>query len=124
MAVYEDVAQALELEIRQTLVSGDYLPSEAELAKRFSINRHTLRRAVDQLVDAGMLLRQHGKGTLVVEHAVEYNIGARARFTEALEAMGHKSFSEVIGRRVLVAAERDDEEGFVRAVVRVEDAPC
>jgi len=106
MAVYEDVAQALELEIRQTLVSGDYLPSEAELAKRFSINRHTLRRAVDQLVDAGMLLRQHGKGTLVVEHAVEYNIGARARFTEALEAMGHKSFSEVIGRRVLVAAER------------------
>lgn len=106
MAVYEDVAQVLEQEIRSTLRCGDYLPSEAELARRFSINRHTLRRAVDQLVDAGMLLRQHGKGTLVVEHAVKYNIGARARFSESLEAMGHAAFSEVIGRRVLVADER------------------
>jgi GntR family phosphonate transport system transcriptional regulator len=106
MAVYQDVAETLEQEIRQTLTCGDYLPSEAELARRFAINRHTLRRAVDQLVDAGMLLRQHGKGTLVVEHCVEYNIGARARFSESLEAMGHASFSEVIGRRVLVADER------------------
>lgn len=106
MAVYQDVARILEQDIRENLVSGDYLPSEAELARRFSINRHTLRRAVDQLVDAGMLLRQQGKGTLVVEHALEYNIGARARFSEALEAMGHNPVSEVIGRRVLVADER------------------
>lgn len=106
MAVYQDVAETLEQEIRQTLACGDYLPSEAKLAKRFSINRHTLRRAVDQLVDAGMLLRQHGKGTLVVEHTVEYIIGARARFSESLEAMGHAAFAEVIGRRVLVADER------------------
>lgn len=106
MAVYEDVAQTLEQEIRQNLACGDYLPSEAELARRFSINRHTLRRAVDQLVEAGMLLRQRGKGTLVVEHALEYNIGARARFSEALEALGHATFSEVISRRVLFADER------------------
>ncbi len=106
MAVYQEVAQSLEQEIRQTLNCGDYLPSEAELARRFAINRHTLRRAVDQLVDAGMLLRQRGKGTLVVERAVEYNIGARARFSESLESQGHASGCEVIGRRVLVADER------------------
>lgn len=106
MALYQDVAQTLEQEIRQQLSCGDYLPSEAELARRFSINRHTLRRAVDQLVDAGMLLRQRGKGTLVVEHSVQYNIGARARFSESLEAMGHSSFSQVIGRRVMVADAR------------------
>lgn len=106
MAVYQEVAQTLEQEIRRDLSCGDYLPSEAELAKRFSINRHTLRRAVDQLVDAGMLLRQRGKGTLVVEHSVQYNIGARARFSESLEAMGHTPHAEVIGRRVLVADER------------------
>ena len=103
MAVYQDVAQTLEQEIRQQLNCGDYLPSESELAQRFSINRHTLRRAVDQLVDAGMLLRQRGKGTLVVEHSVQHNIGARARFSESLEAMGHSTFSQVVSRRVLVA---------------------
>jgi len=106
MAVYEKVAQALEQEIRDSFHCGDYLPSEAELARRFAVNRHTLRRAVDQLVNAGMLLRQHGKGTLVVERAIEYNIGARACFSESLEALGHKSFSGVISRRVLVTDER------------------
>lgn len=105
MPVYQDVARTLEQEIRQTLSCGDYLPSEAELARRFAINRHTLRRAVDQLVDAGMLLRQQGKGTLVVEQAVEYNIGARARFSESLAAQGHAPCCEVISRRVLVADE-------------------
>lgn len=106
MAVYQEVAATLEQEIRQKLSCGEYLPSEAELAKRFSINRHTLRRAVDQLVDAGMLLRQHGKGTLVVEHSVEYNIGARPRFSESIEAMGHTPLAEVVSRRVLIIDER------------------
>lgn len=106
MAVYQEVAETLEQEIRQNLACGHYLPSEAELAKRFSINRHTLRRAVDQLVDVGMLLRQPGKGTLVIERSVEYNIGARARFSESLEAMGHAPLAEVVGRRVLAADER------------------
>lgn len=115
MAVYQDVARTLEKEIRETLRSGDYLPSEAELARRFEINRHTLRRAVDQLVDAGMLLRQHGKGTLVVEHALEYQIAARARFSESLEALGHSSRSEVIGRRVLVADDRLARKSWIPA---------
>lgn len=115
MAVYQDVARTLEKEIRETLRSGDYLPSEAELARRFEINRHTLRRAVDQLVDAGMLLRQHGKGTLVVEHALEYQIAARARFSESLEALGHPSRSEVIGRRVLVADDRLARKSWIPA---------
>ena len=106
MAVYKEIAQALEQDIRKNLSCGDYLPSEAELAKRFAINRHTLRRAVDQLVDAGMLLRQQGKGTLVVENTIAYTIGPRARFSESLEALGHSTCSEVIARRVLVADER------------------
>jgi GntR family phosphonate transport system transcriptional regulator len=106
MAVYQEIAQSLEQDIRQNLRSGDYLPSEAELARRFAVNRHTLRRAVDQLVDAGMLLRRHGKGTLVLEHALEYSIAARGRFSEALSALGHPATSEVIGRKVLVADDR------------------
>jgi GntR family phosphonate transport system transcriptional regulator len=106
MAVYKDISQVLEQDIRNNLSCGDYLPSEAELAKRFSINRHTLRRAVDQLVDAGMLLRQQGKGTLVVENTIAYNIGPRARFSESLQALGHSTCCDVIGRRVLVADER------------------
>lgn len=105
MAVYLEVARVLGQEIREKLSSGDYLPSEEQLAKRFSVNRHTLRRAVDELVNAGMVLRQQGKGTLVLEHALEYDIAARGRFSEAVEALGHHVEAEVVGRTLLQADE-------------------
>ncbi|GAA3968216.1 phosphonate metabolism transcriptional regulator PhnF [Allohahella marinimesophila] len=105
MAVYQEVARALEQEIRQNFRSGDYLPSEAVLAQRFSINRHTLRRAVDELIDAGMLLRQHGRGTQIIEHAVEYDIAARARFTESVEASGHHAEASIVDRKLMTADE-------------------
>ena len=103
MAIYQDVARALETEIREKLHSGDYLPSEIQLAQRFSINRHTVRRAIDELVQAGMVLRQQGKGTLVLEHSLQYRIGARGRFSESVEAMGHHSESRITGRGLLRA---------------------
>ncbi|WP_416396997.1 phosphonate metabolism transcriptional regulator PhnF [Allohahella sp. A8] len=103
MAIYQEVARALEQDIRQNFRSGDYLPSEAVLAQRFSINRHTLRRAVDELIDAGMLLRQHGRGTQIIEQAVEYDIASRARFTESVEASGHLAEARVIERKLLTA---------------------
>lgn len=88
MTVYQEVARTLESEIRSGLSNGDFLPSEAALAGRFSINRHTVRRAIDELVNAGLVLRQHGKGTMVVNNRIEYSIGARGRFTETLEEQG------------------------------------
>ncbi|MDX5300335.1 MAG: phosphonate metabolism transcriptional regulator PhnF [Gammaproteobacteria bacterium] len=103
MAVYQDIARILEREIREQFRSGDYLPSEAQLAKRFAINRHTVRRAVDELVDAGMVLRQQGKGTRVLEHAIEYNIASRGRFSESVEALGHHAEAEVVSRALCVA---------------------
>lgn len=98
MAIYEDVARALETEIREKFRSGEYLPSEIQLAQRFSINRHTVRRAIDELVQAGMVLRQQGKGTLILEHSLQYQIGARGRFSESVEAMGHHPEARIIGR--------------------------
>lgn len=103
MAIYQEVARVLEAEIRAHFRNGDYLPSEARLAERFAINRHTVRRAIDELVNAGMLLRQHGKGTLVVAHALEYRVGARGRFSESIEALGQSPEAAVISRSLLEA---------------------
>ena len=96
MTVYQEVARTLESEIRSGLSNGDFLPSEAALAGRVSINRHTVRRAIDELVNAGLVLRQHGKGTMVVNNRIEYSIGARGRFTETLEEQGLHPSCQVI----------------------------
>ena len=57
---YQQIAAELELELRNGYRCGDYLPPEQQLADRFQVNRHTLRRAVDELVERGWVDRRVG----------------------------------------------------------------
>ena len=63
---YQEIAAQLEQELRQHYRCGDYLPAEQQLAARFEVNRHTLRRAIDQLVEKGWVQRRQGVGVLVL----------------------------------------------------------
>jgi GntR family transcriptional regulator len=47
---------------------GDVIPSETELALRFSVSQGTVRKAVDELAADNLLLRRQGKGTFVASH--------------------------------------------------------
>src|SRR3546814_7096206 len=67
---YMALASVLRNELG-TYKSGDYLPSEAQLAQRFGVNRHTLRRAVDVLISEGSVLRQKGRGTCGLPRPME-----------------------------------------------------
>jgi len=62
--------------ITQSLVSGEWgpgepIPSEIELASRFSVSQGTVRKAISDLADAKMLVRQQGRGTFVASHSEE-----------------------------------------------------
>ena len=46
---------------------GDFLPSENDLCKTFSITRTTARKALDELLKEGFIERLHGKGSRVKE---------------------------------------------------------
>ena len=51
-----------------TLAAGRYgqegrLPSEAQLARQFSVSRPTVARALQSLVEAGLVERRAGSGT-------------------------------------------------------------
>ena len=48
--------------------SGEALPSEAQLARGFNVSIGTLRKAVDELVQEKVLVRQQGRGTFVATH--------------------------------------------------------
>ena len=47
---------------------GDAIPSEGELATRFSVSQGTVRKAIDELASENMLVRRQGKGTFVATH--------------------------------------------------------
>ena len=47
---------------------GEMIPSEAELAQRFSVSQGTVRKAIDELAAENLLIRRQGKGTFVASH--------------------------------------------------------
>ncbi|MXP52212.1 MULTISPECIES: phosphonate metabolism transcriptional regulator PhnF [unclassified Pantoea] len=92
--VYQAVAAQLEQALQERYRCGDYLPSEQQLADHYEVNRHTLRRAVDELVNKGLLQRRHGVGILVLMRPYDYPLHAQARFSQNLLEQGSHPTSE------------------------------
>jgi len=69
--LYYQVAQVLEQAIESgELPPGQRLDNEIALAERLGLSRPTMRRAIQYLVDRGLLVRKRGVGTQVVHRAV------------------------------------------------------
>jgi len=59
--------------ILQALDSGEWqpgeaIPSETELAARFSVSQGTVRKAIEEMAAENLLVRRQGKGTFVASH--------------------------------------------------------
>lgn len=104
LPLYRQIAHQLKVTIERTLQPGDQIPPEHELATRFLVNRHTVRRSIDVLVEEGLLIRRQGVGTYVTEAPIDYSIAGRTRFTENLEAGGRRAVSRIISKRVIDAS--------------------
>ena len=92
--LYQAIAARLEDELRDRYRCGEYLPSEKQLAAHYEVNRHTLRRAVDQLVEKGLVQRRQGVGILVLMRPYNYPLHAQARFSQNLMEQGSHPTSE------------------------------
>jgi len=75
---------------------GDKLPTEAALAARFGVNRHTVRRALAALSEAGTIRTRRGAGAFVAHRPADYPLGRRVRFHEALRAAGRLPAKEIL----------------------------
>lgn len=105
MPRYQEIALNLENEIARLYLSGQYLPPEQRLAERFNVNRHTLRRAIDELVLKGWLVRRQGKGVMVVSKPVRYPLHSGSKFTDNLLNAGARPNSRVLSFSKVKATE-------------------
>ncbi|MFB4163819.1 GntR family transcriptional regulator [Alteribacillus sp. JSM 102045] len=67
---------------------GDMLPSERIFAEEFEVSRMTVRQAITELVNEGLLRREKGKGTFVAEKKLEQTLQGLTSFTEDMKARG------------------------------------
>jgi GntR family transcriptional regulator len=67
--LYKGVQRALTERLANgELKPGQLIPSERQLATEFNVSIGTLRKAIDDLVEQRILIRQQGKGTFVATH--------------------------------------------------------
>lgn len=86
--LYHQLVIALQQGFEEgVLVRGSFLPSERDMAKSLSISRVTMRRAIDELVKDGLLVRRHGSKTMVARR-YEKTISNLTGFSEDSLARG------------------------------------
>lgn len=89
--IWKAIANALRADLAEgRYMPGDKLPTEAALAERFGVNRHTARHGISALVAEGLLRTRRGAGVFVAATPTDYPIGRRVRFHENLIAAGRK----------------------------------
>jgi GntR family phosphonate transport system transcriptional regulator len=104
VALWRQIANALEAEIATaTLAPGARLPTEAQLAARFAVNRHTVRRALEEMSRNGLIRVEQGRGSFVAEDVLDYTVGPRTRFSEWVRQHNKEPSGQVLDLREAAA---------------------
>src|SRR3954468_12172996 len=114
VALWRQIAGSLGKEIGAgRLPAGARLPTEAELSARFAVNRHTVRRAMEELQSRGLVRIEQGRGSFVAEDVLDYPLGPRTRFSETIRRQNR----EPQGR--ILRLEEIDAEGAVAEALQL-----
>src|SRR5215212_1040233 len=94
--LYHQAAQALEQAIEDgRLPRGSKLEGELDLAEQFGISRPTMRAALKQMVDKGLLIRRRGIGTMVATRPVRRAVALTSLYDD-LKAAGREPRTSVL----------------------------
>jgi GntR family phosphonate transport system transcriptional regulator len=83
VALWRQIATALQERIGSGAYQpGKQLPTEGALSRSFAVNRHTVRRALEELSRGGLIRIEQGRGSFVAEDVIDYTVAPRTRFSE------------------------------------------
>ena len=91
--LYQQLRCSLRDAIEQDLLSPDEaLPAERDLADEFQVSRITVRKAIEGLVEEGLIDRRHGAGTFVAAR-IRKNMSVLSSFSEDMASRGWRARS-------------------------------
>lgn len=95
--LYHQLFQTLRAQIRSgKIASGEQLPPERELMSIYQVSRNTVRLAVDSLEREGLVERNQGRGTFVVEPKLQLGVMRLTSFSEDMLERGLRPSSRLI----------------------------
>jgi GntR family transcriptional regulator len=98
LPLYQQLQRRLRLAIENRVLGpDDALPPERDLAEELDVSRITVRKAIDGLVEEGLLIRKQGSGTFVTNR-VEKNFAKLTSFSEDMRARGRRPRSVWLNR--------------------------
>lgn len=81
--------------VKQKIITNEYMmgttiPSENELEEMFGVSRMTIRQAISELVNEGLLRKERGrgKGTIVLANAIADRLTTIKSFTQKMQEQG------------------------------------
>ena len=104
--LYVQLMEMLEDRIRSGgLRSGDMVPSEAALVEEFKVSRITVRQALSNMEQRGLVYRRRGRGTFVSAPQVSQKLNREAStIIEALRSRGIEPEVRILGLEQIEAA--------------------
>lgn len=105
--VYYQLAKLFEKQIFEgRLKPGEVLPPENELAAKYGISRMTVRRAISELVLAGLVYTQKGVGTFVSKPKLDNVVFEINDFHEEIKKRNMKPSTRLLGVKIVKADQK------------------
>lgn len=105
--IFKQISDAIRRDIANgVLRADDAMPSERDYAERLKVSRMTVRAAINELVQEGLLIRKPGRATLVARVAngkINKNAVRFMSFSEDMKARGMQAASRLLNCREEVA---------------------
>jgi len=106
LPLYERVESALAAGIADgSLPQGTQLPPEDGLVDRFKVSRTTVRKAIQNLVERGLVEVRRGKGTFVAQPKITQELTELTGFVEDMQALGRTPTARLLDKRIVAADE-------------------
>lgn len=104
VALWRQIVRMITQEVEAgAYAPGARLPTEAEMSARFGVNRHTVRRALEELSRHGLVRVEQGRGSFVAEDVLDYTIASRTRFSEWVRRHNKEPSGETVDLREVAA---------------------
>lgn len=96
LALYYQLKRILLNQIDNKLEDGEKLPSESELAKQYSVSRHVVRRALNELVVEGKVTAIQGAGYFINKPRIRKALLTLGSHTKSIATLGQSTSTRVV----------------------------